>query len=84
MPAKRKNTHKKTIKKKTARKKAAGKKAAKKKTAAAKPAGELITLGFPVVGIGASAGGLEAMGELLKFLPSNIGMAFVLVQHLAP
>lgn len=39
---------------------------------------------FPVVGIGASAGGLEAMSVLLKHLPSDIGMAFVLVQHLAP
>jgi len=37
---------------------------------------------FPVVGIGASAGGLEATIELLKGLPANTGMAFVLVQHL--
>ena len=39
---------------------------------------------FPVVGIGASAGGLEAVSSLLKELPANLGMAFVLVQHLAP
>lgn len=39
---------------------------------------------FPIVGIGASAGGLEAITELLKFLPVDIGMALVLVQHLAP
>lgn len=39
---------------------------------------------FPVVAIGASAGGLEAMLELLKFLPSNTGMAFIYVQHLSP
>src|SRR5207249_7729927 len=39
---------------------------------------------FPVVGIGASAGGLEAFRELLQNLPKNPGMAFVLVQHLAP
>ena len=39
---------------------------------------------FPIVGIGASAGGLEAFTELLKHLPSDTGMAFVLVQHLAP
>lgn len=39
---------------------------------------------FPVVGIGASAGGLEAFGELLKALPPDTGMAFVLVQHLDP
>jgi two-component system CheB/CheR fusion protein len=39
---------------------------------------------FPVVGIGASAGGLEACTALLKALPVNPGMAFVLVQHLDP
>lgn len=39
---------------------------------------------FPVVGIGASAGGLEAVTALLKELPTNTGMAYVLVQHLAP
>ena len=37
---------------------------------------------FPVVGVGASAGGLEAFSEMLKVLPVNIGMAFVYVQHL--
>ena len=37
-----------------------------------------------VVGIGASAGGLEAFTQLLKELPHNTGMAFVLVQHLDP
>src|SRR3954464_15005519 len=39
---------------------------------------------FPVVGIGASAGGLEAFIELLSNLPPDTGMAFVLVQHLDP
>ncbi|WP_176060083.1 chemotaxis protein CheB [Paraburkholderia sp. BCC1876] len=39
---------------------------------------------FPVVGIGASAGGLEACRKLLGALPVNAGMAFVLVQHLDP
>ena len=38
----------------------------------------------PVVGIGASAGGLEAFTELLQKLPADTGMAFVLVQHLDP
>ncbi len=37
---------------------------------------------FPVVGIGASAGGLEAFTELLRHLPAGSGMALVLVQHL--
>jgi two-component system, chemotaxis family, CheB/CheR fusion protein len=39
---------------------------------------------FPIVGIGASAGGLEALQELLAALPDDTGMAFVIVQHLAP
>lgn len=39
---------------------------------------------FPIVGIGASAGGLEAFTELLKHLPIDTGMGFVLVQHLDP
>src|SRR5258708_3985234 len=39
---------------------------------------------FPIVAIGASAGGLEAMSLLLKALPLRTGMAFVLVQHLDP
>ncbi|HZN03555.1 MAG TPA: chemotaxis protein CheB [Candidatus Polarisedimenticolia bacterium] len=37
-----------------------------------------------VVGVGASAGGLEAFTQLLEALPNDTGMAFVLVQHLAP
>ncbi len=41
-------------------------------------------LPYPVVGIGASAGGLEAYIELLKNLPSDTGMAFVMVTHLSP
>ena len=39
---------------------------------------------FIIVGIGASAGGLEACTKLLENLPADTGMAFVLVQHLAP
>ncbi len=39
---------------------------------------------FPIVGIGASAGGLEAFTQLLKNLPADPGMALVLIQHLAP
>ncbi len=37
---------------------------------------------FPVVGIGASAGGLEAFRSLLGALPTDTGMAFVIVSHL--
>lgn len=39
---------------------------------------------FPIAGIGASAGGLEAFTELLKHLPDDTGMGFVLIQHLHP
>jgi two-component system, chemotaxis family, CheB/CheR fusion protein len=39
---------------------------------------------FPMVAIGASAGGLEAITELLKNLPSRTGMAYIYVQHLSP
>jgi two-component system CheB/CheR fusion protein len=39
---------------------------------------------FPLVAIGASAGGLEALTELIKHIPANIGMAFIYVQHLSP
>lgn len=38
----------------------------------------------PVVGIGASAGGLDAFRALLKALPDDTGMAFVLIAHLMP
>jgi chemotaxis response regulator CheB len=37
-----------------------------------------------VVGIGASAGGLEAFTRFFAHMPANTGMAFVLVQHLDP
>jgi two-component system, chemotaxis family, CheB/CheR fusion protein len=39
---------------------------------------------FPIVAIGASAGGVEAVSELIKNLPHNTGMAFVYIQHLDP
>ena len=39
---------------------------------------------FPVVGIGASAGGLEAVRTLFAAMPTDLGLAFVLVQHLDP
>lgn len=39
---------------------------------------------FPVVAIGASAGGLEAVMELLKNISPTTGMAFIYVQHLSP
>src|ERR1700757_2018482 len=39
---------------------------------------------FPVVGLGASAGGLDAFRRLLAALPPGTGMAFILIQHLDP
>uniref|UniRef100_A0A7C3KDA8 Response regulator n=1 Tax=Oscillatoriales cyanobacterium SpSt-418 TaxID=2282169 RepID=A0A7C3KDA8_9CYAN len=46
--------------------------------------GEPIEAPFPIVGVAASAGGLEAFTQLLSHLPTDTGMAFVLIQHLAP
>ncbi len=42
------------------------------------------TPSFPIVGIGASAGGLEAVSQLLTHLPATLGMAYVFIQHLDP
>src|SRR5579872_2778733 len=39
---------------------------------------------FPVVGVGASAGGLEAFKRLIKSIPEKSGVAYILVQHLEP
>src|SRR4051812_48089258 len=39
---------------------------------------------FPIVGIGASAGGLEALEEFFRALPPGSGLAFVVVTHLPP
>jgi two-component system CheB/CheR fusion protein len=40
--------------------------------------------GFPIVGIGASAGGLEALEQFMGAVPKDCGVAFVVVQHLDP
>src|SRR5947207_1472805 len=39
---------------------------------------------FSIVGVGASAGGLEAFTQFLKAMPTDTGMALILVQHLSP
>ena len=39
---------------------------------------------FPIIGIGASAGGLEALELFLGHVPKNSGIGFVIVQHLDP
>jgi len=54
--------------------------AATRRTSQAAPS----RISFPIVGVGASAGGFEAFAEMLKHLPEDTGMAFVLVQHLDP
>jgi two-component system CheB/CheR fusion protein len=41
-------------------------------------------MSFPIVGIGASAGGLESISALLAGIPASTGMAYVFVQHLDP
>jgi len=40
--------------------------------------------GFPIIGLGASAGGLEALKEFFGAMPADSGMGFVVVQHLEP
>ncbi len=42
------------------------------------------TQDFPIVGIGASAGGLESFKQMIETIDERSGMAYVLVQHLAP
>ena len=42
------------------------------------------SVSFPIVGIGASAGGLEALEQFLGHVPAGSGLAFVIVQHLDP
>jgi two-component system, chemotaxis family, CheB/CheR fusion protein len=56
------------------------------KSAKAQEIGVDTDVGFPIIGIGASAGGLAAFEAFFSGMPTDIepGMAFVLVQHLAP
>src|SRR5687768_15794241 len=68
------------------RRRAASKQRARPKPAVASQPhdAEKRTARLTVVGVGASAGGLEAFTELLEALPSEPGLALVLVQHMAP
>jgi two-component system CheB/CheR fusion protein len=45
---------------------------------------QFVKSGFPIIGIGASAGGLEAFEVFFKQVPADSGMAFILVSHLDP
>ncbi|MGO4101675.1 CheR family methyltransferase [Pseudomonas sp. TAF7] len=53
-------------------------------TAPERKALTLSTLDFPVVGIGASAGGLQAIKLFFENMPNDNGMAFVIILHLSP
>ena len=50
----------------------------------ARPAREVLQKGVRVVGIGASAGGLEALRVLVRTLPTGAGACFAIAQHLSP
>src|SRR4051812_19716879 len=39
---------------------------------------------FPLVGVGASAGGLQALQQFFSHMPADTGMAFVIILHLSP
>ncbi len=58
----------------------------KNEISVAKPADQKISneKSFPIVGIGASAGGLETLEEFFGNVPKNSGLAFVVIQHLDP
>ena len=57
--------------------------AKKKKATTAKAKGKAKPLQY-VVGVGSSAGGLEALSELANSLPLDLNAAFVVVQHMSP
>ena len=48
------------------------------------PAQERQDMPLLIVGMGASAGGLEALQQFFACMPDNSGLAFVVIQHLSP
>jgi len=58
----------------------------KKEISVSKPTEQKISneISFPIVGIGASAGGLEALEQFFQNVPKKCGIAFVVIQHLDP
>ena len=93
MAAKKKETKTKKVLPTATKKTAAGKKPAK--TGSSKKASAPVKIkktaalpkdpaNFPIVGIGASAGGLEALEIFLENMPAAPGIAFVIIQHLSP
>ena len=57
---------------------------ARQKSSSRKMSPPAVGENFLIAAIGASAGGVEAFGELMRHLPPDTGMAFVLIQHLDP
>ena len=56
-----------------------------KKTEVGQAKGRTTSLQAPlIIGIGASAGGLEALQQFFDYMPSHSGMSFVVIQHLSP
>ena len=83
MNRRKKNTSKSVNKKTTSKEEPQGDKTIAKKTirrVANKQQAHYIKP-FPIVGIGGSAGGLEAFSNLLEHLPPDLGMAYVFIQH---
>ncbi len=68
----------------TMKKKSKPESRSKKSTAGTVAAVPMVNVWFPIVGIGASAGGLEALEQFLAHVPAGSGMGFVIVQHLDP
>lgn len=56
----------------------------KRKSPKKEPSGRFDTKPFPIVALGASAGGIKAFTELLRYLSPDLGMAYVLIMHLSP
>ena len=56
----------------------------KPKVSAKDKTSDAVTSAFPIVCIGASAGGLEALEQFLSNIPQNSGMAYIVIQHLDP
>ena len=87
--AEKKKTKRAAKKTPAAKKKAAVKKTPVKQTKGAARAKRATsnpkeTNDFPIVGLGASAGGLEALEAFFSHMPPDSGIAFVVIQHLSP
>lgn len=70
--------------KKPAKSIAAGKRTLTPSRSASEPEHKNDETHFPIVAIGASAGGLEALTQFLEHVPQGSGLAFVVIQHLDP